>query len=591
MVGEQEYSSDYVLAIMEKTGGMPLYIEMIVDFFNQRPWAGGGGGQGGQGGQGELADIVNMMNFQQVIIERMDRLKPRVQLCLKVASVMGQLVDLDILHKFYPINRAKAEVREYLGQLERCGFLKATDTDGVWEFNMVERDIVYKVVPHYQRRKLHAQLAQELERSLEEQHVGALTTIAYHWNQACASNETSEILCALKAVEYWHRAAGIAYDNSSLMEALRLFQKASEIAEILSEAGMDAGGEFDGGANREDANRYKMNRSASMAGMQPDGAGFGLDGPLFVMPSEEAEGEGGVGVNGVKPRTSPTHPQGHLDWALVSRLSRAQWEKSMASCCLGMVLQHKYGEDYTTNIDFWGSEGYFTLLTDHAIRGLMLLGAPHPAEIMPDEEGENLLAWADARQRRRYVDPSKKRRSMGGYLLSFLSFGCIRPLTRGPEVEEEVWDDDDELLGDLPDALDRGIELLDPEVNEVRDILLVLIVAAENCSSILDLQSGQIRGEAEEEATSGSASGGTGRSTLEEVTMQTGQGQGGGIQGGDELVRLLTFCRLVCRYFRRSAVEMDPDFDPFVDIRDACASRTRTYRMLVAGLRDRSGRH
>lgn len=84
MVGEQEYSSDYVNAIMEKTGGMPLYIEMIVDFFNQRPWAGGGGAQGGNGGQGELADIVNMMNFQQVIIERMDRLKPRVQLCLKV---------------------------------------------------------------------------------------------------------------------------------------------------------------------------------------------------------------------------------------------------------------------------------------------------------------------------------------------------------------------------------------------------------------------------------------------------------------------------------------------------------------------------
>ena len=55
----------------------------------------------------------------------------------------------------------------------------------MWEFNMVERDIIYEVLPHYQRRRLHAQLAQELECTLEEGNIGALTTVAYHWNQVC----------------------------------------------------------------------------------------------------------------------------------------------------------------------------------------------------------------------------------------------------------------------------------------------------------------------------------------------------------------------------------------------------------------------
>ncbi len=41
----------------------------------------------------------------QVIIERMDRLKPGILLTLKVSSVMGQWVDLDILHKFYPLHK------------------------------------------------------------------------------------------------------------------------------------------------------------------------------------------------------------------------------------------------------------------------------------------------------------------------------------------------------------------------------------------------------------------------------------------------------------------------------------------------------
>lgn len=55
----------------------------------------------------------------QVIIERMDRLKPGIHLTLKVASVMGQWVDLDILHKFYPINKSKEELRAHLQELER----------------------------------------------------------------------------------------------------------------------------------------------------------------------------------------------------------------------------------------------------------------------------------------------------------------------------------------------------------------------------------------------------------------------------------------------------------------------------------------
>ena len=40
----------------------------------------------------------------------MDRLRPGSNLLLKVASIMGQWVDLDILHKFYPINKTKCVV-------------------------------------------------------------------------------------------------------------------------------------------------------------------------------------------------------------------------------------------------------------------------------------------------------------------------------------------------------------------------------------------------------------------------------------------------------------------------------------------------
>ena len=35
-------------------------------------------------------------------------------------------------------------------------------------------------------------------------------------------------------------------------------------------------------------------------------------------------------------------------------------------------------------MEYWDTEDYFTLLTEHAIRGLMLMGAPHPVKVLQD---------------------------------------------------------------------------------------------------------------------------------------------------------------------------------------------------------------
>ena len=81
--------------------------------------------------------------------------------CRIVQSLGSLLPHIPHLSPICPFpSTLRGEIRGYLEALENAGFLKPTDTDGIWEFNMVERDVVYKVVPHYQRRRLHAQLAQ-----------------------------------------------------------------------------------------------------------------------------------------------------------------------------------------------------------------------------------------------------------------------------------------------------------------------------------------------------------------------------------------------------------------------------------------------
>ncbi|KAG2424626.1 hypothetical protein HXX76_014351 [Chlamydomonas incerta] len=476
VVADINYPDQYVLAVMEKTGGMPLYIEKVTEFLcqSQRPWLPEQGGEF----SANVNKMIRNLNFQQVIIERMDRLKPGIHLTLKVASVMGQWVDLDILHKFYPINKSKEELRAHLQELERGNFLKPTDAEGVWEFNMVERDIVYEVIPHYQRRRLHAKLAQELEKSLEEQHVATLTTIAYHWNQACMGHEVTEVECSLKAIEFWHRAAEAAYSGSSLMEALKLYQKAAQIAEILAES---MGGSMTNGSI-----------NVMHKGRHGDGASAGKD----------ADGGTGTSTDGRIDGTDQSFTavgsafKGALNWALISRLSRSQWEKSMASCCLGIVLQHRY--EFNTQLEYWDTEDYFRLLTEHAIRGLMLLGAPHPKELLSEAGSRNTA------------------------LLSRM-FGCCMSGGSGRDSPEHGG-------GPQGGGWATGLVLADSEVQEIRDILLVLIIAAEHYSLQHD---------------------------------------------GGEYTRLLTFCKRVCKFFNKCS---DSGTDPFHDIRDACSSRIKNYK-------------
>ncbi|GIL91465.1 hypothetical protein Vretifemale_19055, partial [Volvox reticuliferus] len=480
VVSDVSYPDQYVLAVMEKTGGMPLYIEKVTEFLcqSQRPWLPDQGGEF----SANVNKMIRNLNFQQVIIERMDRLKPGIHLTLKVASVMGQWVDLDILHKFYPITKSKEELRMHLKELERGNFLKATDAEGVWEFNMVERDIVYEVIPHYQRRRLHAKLAQELEKSLEEQHVATLTTIAYHWNQACMGHEVAEVECSLKAIEFWHRAAEAAYSGSSLMEALKLYQKAAQIAEVLAES---MGGSIIGTHHHHHALIKGRDRPGGTDGGPSGPSGTGHDGN---------SADGRIDAADQSFTAVGSAFRGQLNWALISRLSRSQWEKSMASCCLGIVLQHRY--EFNTQLEYWDTEDYFRLLTEHAIRGLMLLGAPHPNELLREKGGGG--------------DGS------GGRVLGRVCCCCFRGSSGGPSGQQHGWH--------------SGLVLQDSDVQEIRDILLVLIIAAEHYSLQHD---------------------------------------------GGEYTRLLTFCKRVCKFFNKCS---ETGTDPFLDIRTACSSRIKNYK-------------
>ncbi|EIE21630.1 hypothetical protein COCSUDRAFT_56833 [Coccomyxa subellipsoidea C-169] len=313
--------------LWEKIGGMPLYIEQMVVYMQQH--------QAGREGAVEQADlsafIRNTVTIHSLITDRVDRLRPSQQLTLKVASVMGMSVSLDLLLDMYPIATSREALQRDLIDLEAARFLRATDVPGTWMMTQVlARDVAYELIPFSQRRALHADLARALE---EDGRAGCVpaTILAYHWTHSCAGVEAGEWRRALQAVWWWERAAHAAQEEGiDPSEALRLFQRADEIAAVLKAS-------------------YRA-RSQTQLGHKSLWPGHTRPSSHLVGPSFRSSGWSSMVVHPVR---------------------RAQWQRCMAAC--GLAL------------------GDLDNARRHALQALHHLGAPLPSD--PSRRSFVLRSW------------------------------------------------------------------------------------------------------------------------------------------------------------------------------------------------------
>lgn len=163
-----EISDEIVHAVHEKTGGVPMYIEQMAIYLRQKKMLASKSRAGtALSPETGLADFIrSTVTVHHVLIEQMDLLRPNTHLTLKVAAVLGAQITLSDLSSMYPYKTSPTALERDLMDLEIFGFLRHTseqDMTKIWHFNtQVARDVVHELIPHYQRRSLHAELAQVL---------------------------------------------------------------------------------------------------------------------------------------------------------------------------------------------------------------------------------------------------------------------------------------------------------------------------------------------------------------------------------------------------------------------------------------------
>lgn len=417
----------YAKALQKKTGGLPLYVEKLVEHLRDQASE--------MSGKDfpiniNINSIMRDLSFQKVILQRVDRLRPSTQLTLKVASVMGNFVDVQLLCNFYPIPTSVDTLRQQLAELEDLNFLTTEEQDDVWEFNMVERDVVYEMLPFTQRRQLHARLAQTLEAKAAEDSSANLVTIAQHWTAACEGNAINEPRWALKAVDLWYQAAMQACGESSLLEGLQRLQKAADMLELII---------YHYGPSPQQAFATLQQQFPDVdvphPSHSPRGPPEAWPNPLTPEPQEEHPADGlrasllattrvsQVFITGLASSNSqlftlregagntssaqgsqapdvpvvnggPAGPACQVDWNWLSPLMVATLEQHMGQCCLGMVSSlflERLRTSSGVQVGMASAQGllegeakvYLRLLQEHVVLGLQVLGLPPPERLQP----------------------------------------------------------------------------------------------------------------------------------------------------------------------------------------------------------------
>ncbi|MDB5904042.1 MAG: adenylate/guanylate cyclase, partial [Betaproteobacteria bacterium] len=124
---------------------------------------------------------------QGAVTARIDRLKPREQLAIKVASVIGAAFPVSVLRQVHPVPGDLDTLDATLEALLRADLtvLDSPEPERVYSFkHVITREVAYNLMLFSQRRQLHHGVAEWHERVHGDGRPEMYAVLAHHWARA-----------------------------------------------------------------------------------------------------------------------------------------------------------------------------------------------------------------------------------------------------------------------------------------------------------------------------------------------------------------------------------------------------------------------
>ncbi len=203
-----------IAAVVERTGGVPLFVEELTRAVLES-------------GATKLGGREIPATLHDSLMARLDRLGPAKEVA-QVAAVLGREFSYELLHAVHPI--AEDDLRGALSKLADAElvYVRGIAPDATYQFkHALIQDAAYEALLKSRRKELHLMVARTIDEkfaSLKEEHPEVL---ARHWSEAGEID---------RAITEWQRAGKIAEGRGALAEAVESYQQALTLLETLPES-------------------------------------------------------------------------------------------------------------------------------------------------------------------------------------------------------------------------------------------------------------------------------------------------------------------------------------------------------------------
>ena len=173
-------------------------------------------------------------SIEGVVAERIDRLPQRKQMTMGVASVIGRVFSAEELSSIHPSGCNLDELKEQCDWLAEVGMTPPVKSNSLliadqvsisnWKFDSnLLKDVTYNRMLFVQRRELHKNMAEYLEKNIDIHEKSLAPQLAHHWRYA-AEGRVLNNYAALKAAKYYGIAASQAMQIHAVTDAIKLWE-------------------------------------------------------------------------------------------------------------------------------------------------------------------------------------------------------------------------------------------------------------------------------------------------------------------------------------------------------------------------------
>jgi DNA-binding winged helix-turn-helix (wHTH) protein/tetratricopeptide (TPR) repeat protein len=208
--GRKALSDDSIAAVVERTSGVPLFVEELTRAVVEA---------GGEKLSGEIP--VTLHDSLMARLERLGAAKEVAQ----VAAALGSEFSYELLRAIHPI--AEDALQHALRTLADAELLyvRGIAPEAVYQFkHALIRDAAGQSLAKSRRVELHRQVARTIEEKFPALAEMRPELLARHWSEA---NETE------RAINEWERAAKAAEGRNAFKEALASYQEALRLLDLI----------------------------------------------------------------------------------------------------------------------------------------------------------------------------------------------------------------------------------------------------------------------------------------------------------------------------------------------------------------------